>query len=160
MEDKKFFEEVNKGTKEVSLNGGDVEIELAKSGSSVAARRVEDNALEETDDNGGQLTVDVYQTPSEIIVESPIAGVNPEDIDVSISSETVTIKGKREREQHIRTEDYVYQECYWGKFSRSVVLPVEVDADNAEASIKNGVLTVRLPKLNRSKQKKIKVKSD
>ena len=160
MEDKKFFEEVNKGTKEVSLNGGDVEIELAKSGSSVAARRVEDNALEETADNGGQLTVDVYQTPSEIIVESPIAGVNPEDIDVSISSETVTIKGKREREQHIRTEDYVYQECYWGKFSRSVVLPVEVDADNAEASIKNGVLTVRLPKLNRSKQKKIKVKSD
>lgn len=159
-DDKKFFEEVNKEAKEASFGGEEVEIELAKAGSAVAAKRTEDEMLEETDENGGQLTVDVYQTPTEIIVESPIAGVNPEDIDVAISSETVTIKGKREREERVRAEDYVYQECYWGKFSRSVVLPTEVDADSAEATIKNGVLTIRLPKLNRSKLKKLKVKGN
>lgn len=88
------------------------------------------------------------------------AGVSPEDIDISITPETVTVKGKRERVGHIKSEDYVYQECYWGKFSRSVVLPSEVDAEKAEASIKNGVLTIRLPKLNRAKSKKLKVKSE
>ena len=112
--------------------------------------------LESLDDDNGQLTIDVYQTTNEIVVESPIAGVNPEDIDISITTDSVTIKGKREREREIKNDDYVYQECYWGKFSRSVVLPQEVDVDKVDASIKNGVLTIRLPKLNRLKSKKIK----
>jgi HSP20 family protein len=116
-----------------------------------------DRAPEGDLEDEGQLTVDVYQTPTEIFVESPIAGVAPEDIDVSITPETVTIKGRREREREVREEDYVYQECYWGRFSRSVVLPTEVDADAAKASIKNGVLTIRVPKLNRARLKKVKV---
>lgn len=155
MDDKKFFEQLNGDLKN---SDQEIEIDLVKSGSAVAGRKNQEN-IEEAIDDDGQLTIDVYQTPIEVIVESPIAGVAPDDLDINITSETVTIKGKREREQHIRAEDYVYQECYWGKFSRSIVLPSEVDADNAEASIKNGVLTIKLTKINRSKSKKLKVKS-
>lgn len=119
--------------------------------------------IEETDifdDEEGKLTIDVYQTPTEIIVESTIAGVKPENLDISINNESVTIRGKREKEQRVSDEDYFYQECYWGKFSRSIILPQEVDAENSTAALKNGVLTIRLPKLNRQKAKKLKVKLD
>ncbi len=122
----------------------------------------EEKVAEETifDEEEGKLTIDVYQTPNEIIVESTIAGVRPEDLDISINNESVTIRGRREKEQRISDEDYFYQECYWGKFSRSIILPQEVDAENATANLKNGVLTIRLPKLNRQKSKKLKVKLD
>jgi len=156
MDDKNFFENLGGTSKDAKE---EFEVDLAKSGSALASKQKED-LEEDFGDEAGQLTIDVYQTPNEIIVESPIAGVNPEDIDISITPETVTIKGKRERAEHIKSEDYVYQECYWGKFSRSVVLPSEVDAEKAEANIKNGVLTIRLPKLNRAKSKKLKVKSE
>lgn len=108
----------------------------------------------------GQLTIDVYQNPDEIIIEAPIAGVNPDDLDINITNESVSIKGKREKSQIIKDEDYFYQECYWGRFSRSVILPQEIDAEKAEASLKNGVLTIHLPKLNRQRSKKIKVTVD
>lgn len=112
------------------------------------------------DEEEGKLTIDVYQTPSDIVVESTIAGVRPEDLDISINNESVTIRGKREKETRVTDEDYFYQECYWGKFSRSIILPQEVDAEHAVANLKNGVLTIRLPKLNRQKSKKLKVKLD
>lgn len=136
-----------------------VEAELAKAKAGVLKERSLP-AEEDLGEGDGQLTIDVYQTPEEIIVESPIAGVNPDELDISITSESVTVKGKRERERKVRDEDYFYQECYWGKFSRSVILPQEVDAERAEANIKNGVLTIRLPKITRSKSKKIRVKFD
>lgn len=129
----------------------EVEVELA----SVKKPLGNDDLSEEGD---GQLTIDVYQTPEAIIVESPIAGVNSDDLDIDITNESITIKGKRERGQKIKDEDYFYQECYWGKFSRSVILPQEVDAEKSEANIKDGVLTIWLPKLNRQKSKKLKVK--
>ncbi len=106
----------------------------------------------------GKLTVDVYQTPAEIIVESAIAGVKPEDLDINVSTDSLTIRGERRREERIKEEDYLYQECYWGRFSRSVILPEEVDPENAAVAFKNGILTVRLPKLNRKKSRKLKVK--
>ncbi|MEK7463377.1 MAG: Hsp20 family protein [Patescibacteria group bacterium] len=108
----------------------------------------------------GQLTIDVYQTPEEVVVESTIAGVKPEDLDISITNEAVTIRGKREKTETIKDEDYFYQECYWGKFSRSIILPQEIDADKAVASLKNGILVIKLPKLNRQKSKKLKIKFD
>ncbi|MEK7590544.1 MAG: Hsp20/alpha crystallin family protein [Patescibacteria group bacterium] len=129
----------------------ETEAELA----SVKKPLSKDDLLEEGD---GQLTIDVYQTPEAIVVESPIAGVNSDDLDIDITNESITIRGKRERSQKIKDEDYFYQECYWGKFSRSVILPQEVDAEKSEANIKDGVLTVWLPKLNRQKSKKLKVK--
>ena len=106
----------------------------------------------------GQLAIDVYQTPDEIVVESTIAGVKGDDIDVDVTSERVTIRGERRREEIISNGDYYYQECFWGKFSRSVILPQEIDSDEATSVLKNGVLTIRLPKLHRDKSRKVKVK--
>ena len=105
----------------------------------------------------GQLAIDVYETPKEIIIKSTIAGVKPEDLDVGIEDNTVNIRGSRHNEEKVKGEDYFYQECYWGTFSRSVILPSEVDSDKTEASLKDGILTVRLPKILKEREKKIKI---
>jgi len=114
----------------------------------------------EEDYEEGQLSVDVYQTSSAIVIKSTIAGVRPEDIDISINNDMVTIKGKRELESTISEDDYFYQECYWGGFSRSIILPVEIIADKVEASLKNGVLTISLPKAKKAQAFSIKVKEE
>lgn len=111
-------------------------------------------------DSEGQLTIDVYQTPTDIVIKSTIAGVSPEDLDITITNDMVTIKGKREKDEMISGGDYYYQECYWGAFSRSVILPVDVEAEKADASMKNGILTIRLPKIEKIKTKKIRVVSN
>ena len=111
-------------------------------------------------DSEGQLTIDVYQTPTDIVIKSTIAGVSPEDLDITITNDMVTIKGKREKDETISGGDYYYQECYWGAFSRSVILPVDVEAEKADASMKNGILTIRLPKIEKVKTKKIRVISN
>lgn len=108
----------------------------------------------------GQLTIDMHQTPHEIIIHSFAAGVKPEDLDVSISRDMVTIRGKRNKTSSISHDNYFYQELYWGAFSRSIILPQEIDPDAAEATLKNGVLILTLPKLDKSKVQKIKVKND
>ena len=110
-------------------------------------------------DSEGQLTVDVYQTPADIIIKSIVGGAKPEDIDVTIANDMITIKGRRENPDDIKKEDYYYQECFWGAFSRSIILPVDVEADKAEATMKNGILKVILPKAEKIKTKKIQVKS-
>ena len=107
----------------------------------------------------GQLTIDVYQTGDEMVIKSTIAGVSSADLDVNITNDMVSIKGKRSKEEDIDPENYYYQELYWGSFSRSVILPQEIDAENAKAALKDGVLTIRLPKLERSKSKKLKIQS-
>ncbi|OIO51614.1 MAG: molecular chaperone [Candidatus Portnoybacteria bacterium CG_4_8_14_3_um_filter_44_15] len=108
----------------------------------------------------GQLTIDVYQTPNEVVIKSTIAGVKPEDIDITMTNDMITIKGKRKKDEEVKEEDYYYQECYWGPFSRSVILPVDVEVDSAEASMKNSILTIKLPKIEKVKTKKIKIKSE
>jgi HSP20 family protein len=105
----------------------------------------------------GQLTIDMYQTKDNVIIKSTIAGVKPEDIDVTIANDMVTIRGERKRDFEASSEDYFYQECYWGSFSRSVVLPVDVDIENVSADLKDGILTVILPKAAKAKAKKIRV---
>ncbi|MCA9364431.1 MAG: Hsp20/alpha crystallin family protein [Candidatus Moranbacteria bacterium] len=112
----------------------------------------------QNNDGEGQLTIDVFQTESEIVIKSTIAGVKPEDLDVAINNDMITIKGERRLEEEVTSEDYYYQECYWGSFSRSVVLPVDVVAEKAEASLKNGILTIRLPKADVHKMRKIQVR--
>ncbi|MBI1834029.1 MAG: Hsp20/alpha crystallin family protein [Candidatus Andersenbacteria bacterium] len=107
----------------------------------------------------GQLTVDVFQDDENIIIQSTIAGVASEDLDVSITNDMVTIRGERRKQYTTDEEDYFYQECYWGTFSRSIILPVEIDADRAEARIKNGILTIRIPKANTAVTRKLKVKA-
>ncbi len=107
----------------------------------------------------GQLAVDVYQTKDMIIVKAPIAGVKPEDIDVAISEDVVTIRGDRKDEFAVEKDNYYVQECFWGSFSRSVILPTSTVAEKAEASLKDGVLTIQIPKVvQEDRVKKIKVK--
>lgn len=108
-------------------------------------------------DFDGQLAIDVYQTPENIVIKSAIAGVQPEDIDVTVNNDMVTIRGLRKQDEEINSNDYFFQECYWGGFSRSIVLPIDIDADNVKATIKNGVLTVLLPKVKKDAAKKVEV---
>ncbi len=105
----------------------------------------------------GQLAVDVYQTESELVIQSAIAGVKPEELDISIEGDLITIKGERRRPSE-EGEDYFSQECYWGSFSRKIILPVEVDPGRIEATLNEGILTVRMPKISREKKMKVTVK--
>ena len=110
------------------------------------------------DSGEGQLTIDVYQTDNDIVIKSTIAGVKPEDLDVSINNDMITIRGERKQDEQVGEENYYYQECYWGGFSRSVILPVDVLAEKVEASMKNGILTIRMPKADNTRTKKIQVR--
>lgn len=122
------------------------------------AERTEETYSAPENDNEGQLTIDVYQTENDIVIKSTIAGVKPEDLDVSINNDMISIHGERKQDEQVPSENYYYQECYWGSFSRSVILPVDVLADKAEASMKNGILSIRMPKANNSRTKKIQVR--
>ncbi len=101
----------------------------------------------EAEKQNGILTLDIYQTEHDIIVKSAIAGVAGKDLDISITNDTVTIKGTRDEKEEEKGKNYFYQELYWGSFSRTVILPQKVNADQAKATLKNGVLTIALPKL-------------
>ena len=118
----------------------------------------ENQEWNEHDFEEGQLSIDVFQTPNALSVKSTIAGVKPEDIDISINNDMLTIRGKREMYEEIKDENYLFRECYWGSFSRSIILPVEIEADKIEALLENGVLTITLPKAKNAKQISIKVK--
>lgn len=107
-----------------------------------------------------QLPIDMYQTPEEIAIKAVIGGVKPEDLDISITRDTVTLKGKREESQRINEENYFYQELFWGSFSRTIILPQEIEVEEAEARESEGLLFIRLPKVNKDKQTKLKVKSN
>ena len=107
----------------------------------------------------GELSVDVYQTPTHIVVKAMIAGVRPEDLDVTITRDMVTVRGKREQHTEGATGDFFFQELYWGSFSRTIVLPQEVEVEEAEAVEKHGLLIIRLPKLDKGRQAKLRVKS-
>jgi HSP20 family protein len=113
---------------------------------------------EEDEDKEGELTVDVYQTADMIIIKAMIAGVRPEDLDISITRDMVTVKGKREEEKTAHDDDYFMRELYWGSFSRTITLPEEIDVDEAEAIEKHGLLILKLPKLDKKRQSKLKVK--
>ncbi len=107
----------------------------------------------------GQLMVDMYQNPNEIVIQTMVAGVRPEDLSVSIGRDMVTVKGRREAQKNVNDEDFFYKELYWGTFSRTILLPHEIDVDHAEAFEKNGLLTLTLPKIDKARQTKLKIKS-
>ena len=112
------------------------------------------------EDEGGQLTVDMFQTPTEIIIESMLAGVKREDLDISLMQDMVTIKGSRKKKKEVTEENYYYSELYWGSFSRTILLPQEVDTEKADASLKSGLLIIKLPKKDKSKTQKLEIKTD
>lgn len=116
----------------------------------------------EDDDNlvtvEGQLGIDLFETPVEVIVKTMIPGVRKDDIDISLSRDMLTIRGERKDEKTIADDDYHYRELYWGSFSRTVKLPHEVDIDKAEATESQGMLTLRLPRIDRERKASLKVK--
>ncbi len=120
-----------------------------------------DEDMEEVDPDleEGELSVDVYQTNNEIIIEAMVAGVKPEDLHLSITRDMVTIKGRRDGNTQVSHDDYFYKELYWGTFTRTILLPHEVEIEEAEAVEKHGLLIIRLPKVDKARQTKLKVKS-
>ncbi len=111
------------------------------------------------DEPKGELAVDIYQTPDAIVVKALVAGVQPTSIDISLTREMLTVSGMREDEREVEEDNYFQRELYWGSFSRTILLPEEVDVDMAEASEKHGILMIRLPKINKKRQTKLKVRS-
>jgi HSP20 family protein len=111
----------------------------------------------EEDPVAGQLAVDVYETREKLVVKGRVAGVNKADLDVSISDNTLTIRGTLSAGNEEDVENYFLQECYWGEFSRSLVLPVPVKEEEIEAMLKDGVLTISFAKMKQDTIKKIEI---
>ena len=125
--------------------------------------RTEENSqlrqLEETKEEIGELPVDVYETSNEIIIQTLIAGVLPDNLSITITRDMVTIKGKREENKSIPQDQYVMKELYWGSFARAVQLPAEVEIDTSEAIERHGMLMIKLPKTDRGRKTVLKIKS-
>ncbi|EFK97806.1 protein containing Heat shock protein Hsp20 domain [sediment metagenome] len=151
---KSFFERIT-GT--ISLNGRGSDFE-----EEVEVEATQENPFsqwETAEAPEGELAVDVYQTNDSIVIQAMVAGVASEDLSVSVTREMVTIKGKREAPKGIASENYFYQELYWGAFSRTILLPAEVETEDVEATEKHGLLTVKLPKIDKEKKATVKIKS-
>jgi len=125
----------------------------------ISVKEEKENNWMEEENEDAELTVDVYQTPTDIIVQTMIAGVRPEDIELTIARDMITIRGKREESRKIEEENYFSKELYWGSFSRTMSLPQEIDPEEAEATEKHGLLTIKLPKIDKEKKTSVKVKS-
>lgn len=107
----------------------------------------------------GELALDVYETPDNIFIKAMVAGVKPEDLDISITRDSIAVRGRREEARTVSDENYVLRELYWGDFSRSLSLPAEVIPEEAEAFEKHGLLILRLPKIDKERQTKLRVKA-
>jgi HSP20 family protein len=114
--------------------------------------------MEEENDEA-ELAVDVYQTPSDIVVQTFVAGVRPEDLEINVERSILTIRGKREENRNIDESNYFLKELYWGKFSRTISLPQEVEPEEVEATEKHGLLTIRVQKVDKEKKSNVRVKS-
>ncbi|OGD66810.1 hypothetical protein A2442_01665 [Candidatus Campbellbacteria bacterium RIFOXYC2_FULL_35_25] len=120
---------------------------------------LDENGWAETENEEGELTMDMYQTPDAVIIKTMIAGVKPDDLEVSITRDMVTVRGTREEKAIVSEENYFSKELYWGTFSRTITLPAEIDIEAAEAEEKHGLLIIRLPKIDKGRQTRLQVKS-
>ena len=147
----KFFEKLKKGM------GIEVQVEEEKKREEKVEIK-EKREKERWPELEGELAVDMYQTENELVILSAIAGVKPEDLNLYLEGEVIFIEG--ERKKPIDEEgDYFLQECYWGKFSRKIVLPVEINPEKISATFKDGILTIRIQKLSKERKRKILIKS-
>ena len=164
MENKKrsFFERLT-GSVSVEDEGGD-ERELKDTRKEYVIKGVKGDSKSNADwieeePEEAELSIDLYQTPTDIIIQTMVAGVKPEDLEISIARDMVTIRGKREESRTIDEDNYFTQELYWGKFSRTISLPAEVEPEEVEATEKHGLLTVKIRKVDKEKKNSVKVKS-
>jgi HSP20 family protein len=116
------------------------------------------NWIEEENEEA-ELSVDVYQTPTDIIIQTMVAGVKPEDLELSIARDIITIRGEREESRTVDQDNYFAQELYWGKFSRTISLPAEVEPEEVEATERHGLLTIKIKKVDKEKKNTVKVRS-
>lgn len=116
------------------------------------------NWIEEENEEA-ELAIDVYETNTEIVVQTFVAGVKPDDLDLSIARDTLTITGKREESRTIDEDKYFIKELYWGRFARTITLPAEIEPEEVEATEKHGLLTIRMQKVDKDKTNNIKIKS-
>ena len=140
----------------------DEEYEEPKKNGSVGTRVQEKKNSKdwiEEENEEAELAVDVYQTPTEIIVQTMVAGVKPEDLELSIARDIVSIVGKREENRNIDDENYFTKELYWGKFSRTISLPSEVEPEEVDATERHGLLTIKIKKVDKEKKNSVKIKS-
>lgn len=159
---KKFFAKLTGSSQDYDDFFEDSSAEHARFEGKGEERHAHINTREESwgpEEPGGELAVDVYQTPDAIVVKALVAGVQPATIDIALTREMLTLSGQRQDEKEVEDEHYFQKELYWGSFSRTILLPEEVDVDMAEASEKHGVLMIRLPKINKKRQTKLKVRS-
>ena len=118
----------------------------------------DNNWMEEKNDEA-ELSVDVYQTPTDIVIQAMVAGVKPDDLELSIARDTITIRGEREENRNIDEDNYFAKELYWGKFSRTFPLPVEVEPEDVNATERHGLVTIKIKKVDKEKKNTVKVKS-
>lgn len=142
-----IVEEANEKTKKINLNGKNITDAKDKE---LIADKWESEA---------ELTCDVYQTNTEIIVQTMVSGVSPDNLSITITRDMITIRGKREENKSINKDNYFIQELYWGSFARTISLPEEIDPEDSEAIEKHGLLIIKLPKINKNKETKLKIKS-
>jgi len=128
--------------------------ELAKT-----EKKGKNNTWIEEENDEMDLAVDVYQTPTSIVVQTMVAGVRPDDLELTIGRDMITIRGKREESRTIDEDNYFSKELYWGRFSRTISLPAEIEPDEVEATEKHGLLTIKLQKVDKEKKSNIKIKS-
>ncbi len=114
---------------------------------------------EEEPTSAGQLPVDLHQTGNEFVVRAFVAGVRPDELSISISRDRVEIEGSRMEREHIPELDYFLRELFWGSFSRTIQLPEEVDVESSSATAKDGLLVIIMPKLDKARQTKLRVKA-
>ena len=116
-------------------------------------------SLESLIPQAGELAVDLYQTEDELVIRIAIAGVKSEKLDILIEQDVITISGKREEPEEKGKIDYFVRECYFGPFSRKIISPVEIDSARAKAIMKDGILLIRIPKIQREKRIKVEVET-
>lgn len=156
MKKKKTFFERLTGTASIDELDDELEEQLDN---------LEENSKSEDDEHGdesnsGQLAIDVINRQNDIIIKTMIAGVKPQDLDIQITRDMVTINGHREEDLEINEQDYYHRELFWGSFTRNVILPEEIDVDAAEAKEKHGLLEIKLPKLDKNRKTKLNVRSN
>lgn len=110
-------------------------------------------------DQDGELVIDVFETGTDFVVSAAIAGVKIQDIDISLEKDMMVIKGNRCDPHPSDEKKYFYQECYWGPFSRKIVLPENIDIDSADAQMDKGVLTIKIPKNQNAGTGKVGIKT-
>lgn len=122
-------------------------------------RNKKNNNWIEEENEEAELSIDLYQTPTDVVIQTMVAGVKPEDLDLSIARDIISISGKREENRNIDEENYFAKELYWGKFSRTISLPVEVEPEEVEATEKHGLITIKIKKVDKEKKNTVKVRS-